>query len=62
MTQEFPDSPRRTSARPGCSYRSSSDESGDTIPLGRGRTLRVVAIRDDDEEQPPILVVEDMAG
>jgi hypothetical protein len=35
---------------------------GDTIPLGRGRMLRVVEIRpasgDDDE---PLLVVEDVA-
>jgi hypothetical protein len=35
---------------------------GDTIPLGRGRMLRVVEIRpasgDDDE---PVLVVEDVA-
>ena len=30
---------------------------GDTIPLGR-RTLRVVAIRDDDADQAPVLVVE----
>jgi hypothetical protein len=35
--------------------------SGDTIPLGDGRTLRVVDVRDDDAEQPPVLVVEDMA-
>jgi hypothetical protein len=34
---------------------------GDTIPLGT-RTLRVLGIRDDDAEQPPVLVVEDMAG
>lgn len=34
---------------------------GDTIPLGR-RTLRVVGIRDDDAEQPPVLVVEDVAA
>lgn len=34
---------------------------GDTIPLGP-RMLRVVDIRDDDAEQPPVLVVEDMAG
>lgn len=33
---------------------------GDTIHLGR-RALRVVALRDDDEGQPPVLVVEDMA-
>jgi hypothetical protein len=32
---------------------------GDTIPLGRSRTLRVVAIRDDDANQAPVLVVED---
>jgi hypothetical protein len=30
---------------------------GDTIPLGR-KTLRVVAIRDDDADQAPVLVVE----
>ncbi len=33
---------------------------GDTIPLG-SRTLRVVAIRDDDADQPPALVVEDLS-
>jgi hypothetical protein len=33
---------------------------GDTIHLGRKRTLRVVAVRDDDADQPPVLVVEDM--
>ena len=33
---------------------------GQTIHLGR-RTLRVVAVRDDDAEQPPVLVVEDVA-
>jgi hypothetical protein len=32
---------------------------GDTIPLGR-RSLRVVGIRDDDADQPPVLVVEDV--
>ena len=31
---------------------------GDRIPLGR-RTLRVVALRDDDADQPPVLVVEE---
>ena len=35
--------------------------SGDTIPLGH-TTLRVVDVRDDDAEQPPVLVVEDVAG
>jgi hypothetical protein len=34
---------------------------GDTIPLGH-RTLRVVAIRDHDADQPPVLVVEDVSG
>ena len=32
---------------------------GDTIPLGT-RTLRVVAIRDDDADQPPALVVQEV--
>jgi hypothetical protein len=35
--------------------------SGDEIPLGK-RTLRVVRVRDDDADQPPVLVVEDVAG
>jgi hypothetical protein len=35
--------------------------SGDTIPLGAGKMLRVVDVRDDDADQPPVLVVEDMA-
>jgi hypothetical protein len=34
--------------------------SGDTIPLGH-RTLRVVGLRDEDADQPPVLVVEDVA-
>jgi hypothetical protein len=33
---------------------------GDMIPLGRS-TLRVVGVRDDDAEEPPVLVVEDPA-
>jgi hypothetical protein len=33
----------------------------DTIPLGPGRALRVVGVRDDDADQPPVPVVEDMA-
>ena len=33
----------------------------DCIFLGR-RTLRIVDRRNDDAEQPPVLVVEDMAG
>jgi hypothetical protein len=34
---------------------------GDSICLGR-RTLRVVGVRDDDGDQPPVLVVEDVTG
>ena len=34
---------------------------GDTIPLGH-RTLRVVSVRDQDADEPPVLVVEDVAG
>ena len=34
---------------------------GDVIPLGR-RTLRVVAIRGDDADQPPVLVVDELPG
>ena len=33
---------------------------GDTIHLGH-RMLRVVDVRDDDADQPPVLVVEDVA-
>jgi hypothetical protein len=33
---------------------------GDEIPLTRDRRLRVLGVRDDDADQPPILVVEDM--
>jgi hypothetical protein len=47
--------PTLTSAVPNSS-------SGDVIPLGAGKTLRVVDVRDDDADQPPLLVVEDMAG
>jgi hypothetical protein len=33
---------------------------GDTIPLGR-RILRLVGVRDDDANQAPVLVVEDLS-
>jgi hypothetical protein len=33
-------------------------KAGDTIPLGR-TTLRVIGKRDDDADQPPVLIVED---
>ena len=32
---------------------------GDTIPLGRDRTLRVVEVRQDEPDANPVLVVED---
>ena len=35
---------------------------GDQIPLNAVRTLRVLGVRDDDADQPPVLVVEDMPG
>jgi hypothetical protein len=33
---------------------------GDTIPLGADRALRVIAIRDNDADQPPALVIEEL--
>ena len=33
---------------------------GDTIMLTPDRTLRVLGVRDDDADQPPALVVEDL--
>jgi len=33
-------------------------KAGDTIHLGK-RTLRVVALRDEDGDRPPVLVVQD---
>jgi hypothetical protein len=45
------DPPTLTSAVPNWS-------SGDAIPLGAGKMLRVVEVRDEDAEQPPVLVVE----
>jgi hypothetical protein len=44
-------------------YRSlaASWHQGDEIPVP-GRSLRVLGVRDDDAEQPPALVVEDMPG
>ena len=35
---------------------------GDKIPLTAERTLRVLGVRDDDADQPPALIVEDMPG
>jgi hypothetical protein len=36
-------------------------DAGDTIPLGPGRMLRVVRLRDDDADQAPVLVLEDLS-
>jgi hypothetical protein len=43
-------------------YRSSvlTWRQGDKIPLNADRTLRVLGVRDDDADKPPVLVVEDM--
>jgi hypothetical protein len=35
---------------------------GDTIPMGATRTLRVVEVRRDEPDEPPVLVVEDLPG
>jgi hypothetical protein len=35
---------------------------GDTIPIRPGRTLRVVGIVATNEDEPPILIVEDSLG
>jgi hypothetical protein len=34
---------------------------GDRIPLGPGRTLQVIRVPDEDADQPPVLVVQDLA-
>jgi hypothetical protein len=34
---------------------------GDHIPIKPGRTLQVVRVRDDDADQAPVLVVEDLS-
>jgi hypothetical protein len=34
---------------------------GDTIPLGRDRTLRVVGIAATNEDESPVLIVEDVS-
>jgi hypothetical protein len=43
-------------------YRSSTLNwrQGDKVPLTAERTLRVLGFRDDDADQPPALVVEDL--
>ena len=33
----------------------------DTIPLGRDRTLRVVGIVVSNQDEPPVLIVEDVS-
>jgi hypothetical protein len=34
---------------------------GDTIPIAAGRALRVVGIVASNEDEPPVLIVEDVA-
>jgi hypothetical protein len=41
---------------PGVTWRA-----GDTIPLSAKRTLQVIRVRDDDADQAPVLVVQDVA-
>ena len=53
LTERLPSRPRL--------HQPSNWRPGDEIPLGP-RSLRVVRIRDDDADQPPVLVVEDVAG
>jgi hypothetical protein len=36
-------------------------EPGDKIPLGANRTPQVVRVRDDDADQAPTLIVQDVA-
>jgi hypothetical protein len=36
-------------------------KAGDTIAIGAGRVLRVVEMRDEEADGPPVLVVEDAA-
>ena len=45
-------------------YRSSTLtwRQGDKIYLTGERTLRVLGVRDDDADQPPALIVEDLPG
>jgi hypothetical protein len=35
---------------------------GGRIPMSATRTLRVVEVRGDDSDEPPVLVVEDLPG
>jgi hypothetical protein len=51
-----PADPPTFRSAPGVSWKA-----GDTIAIGR-RTLRVLGVRDDDADQPPALVVEDLPG
>ena len=51
-----PADPPTFRSAPGVSWKA-----GDTIAIGR-RTLRVPGVRDDDADQPPRLVVEDLSG
>ena len=60
------DSVHRTDGSPADppTYRSlvASWHQGDQTPLNAVRTLRVLGVRDDDADQPPVLVVEDLPG
>ena len=57
-------SSRRMAHRRPPTFRSSTLNwrQGDKIYLTGERTLRVLGVRDDDADQPPALVVEDLPG
>jgi hypothetical protein len=46
--------------RPPSGARRSTWRQGDQIPLTAEPTLRVLGIRDDDADQPPALIIEDV--
>jgi hypothetical protein len=47
--------------RPGASHRGTQLAPRREIPRAPGTTLRVLAVRDDDADRVPVLVVEDMS-
>jgi hypothetical protein len=38
-----------------------NSQPGDTIPLGAGHSLRVIDVRDQGEDEPTVLAVDDMS-
>jgi hypothetical protein len=52
---------RSSAEPPTCRSSTLNWRQGDKIPLTAEPTLRVLGIRDDDADQAPVLVVEDVA-